>query len=421
MGLATWTAIVFFGGIVLFTDANQGITVTSYGHICVNQCEKNGGKYFYCQTNNNKWDYCSPVRGMGAYGLICKDKCAFQGKSYLWCNTVDGSWDYCSKYRSHFDPVIMGSYGGRCTNQCAKHGKNYNYCETTTNNWDYCSPVKGKGAYGSSCRSEHPCGKHGKDYTWCKTGVVSWDYCSIFVSEFTSGLTRYGYHCLSACTSNGNYYYCYDWKKWDYCSPKTSRTYQNKACRADHACEKHGENYFWCYTSKDNDWDYCSPKINCAYWPAHLTPVKGNKRKKRGLEQFCRVGDSSGRAGTSFYTDPDARNRVTAPRGTSENNRAQAMIAQWNIMSFRGNENPRTLYSDDNLGLRIDLQDFVNRNGRRYANIQLQTNGQGSVSLAAVLIRANTSFSVRHIRRALVESLKRSMTVTLDKNEASSK
>ena len=350
MHLTIWTAVVSFMGMFPFTGADQGVIVSSYGHICLNQCEKNGGKYFYCQTNNNNWDYCSPVLGLGAYGRICKDECAFHGKRYLWCNTVDGSWDYCSEYRPHFDPVTMGSYGGRCTNQCAKHRKGYSYCKTTTNNWDYCSPSKGKGAYGRSCRSDHPCGKHGKDYTWCYTGVISWDYCSIFVSEFTSGLTRYGYHCLSACTSNGNYYYCNDWKKWDYCSPESFSTYKDKACRADHACEKHGKEYFWCYTSTDNDWDYCSPKINCAYWPAPFIPEKRNKRKKRALKEICRVGSADAHSTVSFLVDPNYCNRVTRPRSVTEARAATDMISQWDIMSFRGNEAARTLQLNTCLG-----------------------------------------------------------------------
>ena len=424
MDLAIWTAVVFFMGLFLFTDAGQGIIVSSYGHICVDQCEKNGCEYFYCHTTNNKWDYCSPVSGMGAFGHICKDKCAYRGYKYLWCNTVDGKWDYCSEYRSYFDPVIMGSSGGRCTNQCAKHDYRYkyNYCETTRHDWDYCSPIKDKGAYyGASCRSDHPCGKYGKSYTWCYTGRFSWDYCSIIVSEFNDSLTRYGYHCLSACTSYHNYYYCYDWKNWEYCSPESFKTYKNESCRADHTCEKHGNKYFWCYTSTYNDWDYCSPQTNCAYWPAPFTPEKRNKRRKRSIEEICRVYDWSGGRNTVFYTYPDARNRVTNPRGTSEYKRAQAMIAQCEIDSCRGNERAGTLYNDDDLHLRIDLQGMINKNGRRYANIQLQTNGQGSVSLAAVLIRADAVFCERHVRRALVESLERGKVVILERDLASGK
>ena len=320
----------------------------------------------------------------------------------------------------------MGANGGFCISKCAKIGEKYNYCQTTTNNWDYCSAVEGKGAYGSSCRSDHPCGEHGSKYTWCYTdNKNSWDYCSINVSEFSTSLTIHGYHCLSACMPNSddNYYYCYDFKSWDYCSPRISRTYKDKACRADHACEKYGEKYFWCYTSTENDWDYCSPLTNCAYWPAPFTPNKKNKRKKRGLKEICHehVGDSSGRAGISFYIDPDAHNRVTKPGDTSETTRAQVMIAQCNVTFFRGNEEAGTLCEYDYLGLRIDLLSMINSNGKRYANIQLKTSDQRCVSLAAVLIRTNTSFFVRHIRRALVESLEMSVTVIVDKHEPSSK
>ena len=30
------------------------------------------------------------------YNEPCKDECLGRGYSYFWCNTLDNSWDYCS-------------------------------------------------------------------------------------------------------------------------------------------------------------------------------------------------------------------------------------------------------------------------------------------------------------------------------------
>ena len=125
---------------------------TTNGYRCHDACETRGHGYFWCHTEDRRWDYCSPDPTMDEvlneevqltrYGVKCRDKCDQKGYDYSWCKVYVASpyypdfinfWDYCST-----DPN-MTSHQNICKNDCEKHGESYHWCQTQ-DSWDYCSP-----------------------------------------------------------------------------------------------------------------------------------------------------------------------------------------------------------------------------------------------------------------------------------------
>ena len=73
--------------------------MSNTGELCRGQCDKYGGKYFYCSLFGQDRDYgggyCSPDNQTTKHGEKCTDACDDRGYRFYWCNT-ETSWDYCS-------------------------------------------------------------------------------------------------------------------------------------------------------------------------------------------------------------------------------------------------------------------------------------------------------------------------------------
>jgi len=256
------------------------VQYTRYGEICVAEC---GGrkKYNWCLTNALKlsegdwWDYCSLV-GYTINKDPCVDECGRQGEKYWWCHTSKddtSAWDYCSP-PGLVKPVQYTVRGDQCISECRQHGENYHWCtksmdycdeDSCDDDWDYCSLDQLHTRYNYQCRE--PCSRQGgTNYYWCYQEDGSWEYCSpvpqlgVHISDHVE-LTRYGVKCRDKCGLKGeDYYWCTkhggslsSW--WDYCSPSPNITINQGACKDN--CSTRGSNYFWCHT--DDTWDYCSP------------------------------------------------------------------------------------------------------------------------------------------------------------------
>jgi hypothetical protein len=127
---------------------------TIYGKICDSVC-KTSGSYFWCKVSNS-WDYCSPnpiekikeIRWPNHERSItstlplsiCKNSCEKRGESYYWCNTIDDSWDYCSPQGE-----IQSSYKNNiCRGPCKQYkgvtwSNKYYVCKTDFEDNEYCS------------------------------------------------------------------------------------------------------------------------------------------------------------------------------------------------------------------------------------------------------------------------------------------
>jgi len=162
--------------------------LTRYGHLCVSDCyHRNGETYTSCRTGHHlskAWEYCSK-EGVTYNGKKCVDQCQSNG-DYWWCNTADESWDYCSP-PNEVTPASYTIDGQECVGRCDQRGKNYWWCYKSMrykrcsggagedDHWDYCSPDSKHTRYNEPCTNS--CGHHGESYYWCRT-ANSWDYCS---------------------------------------------------------------------------------------------------------------------------------------------------------------------------------------------------------------------------------------------------
>jgi len=148
------------------------LTYTRHGQECLGDCDTHGENYWWCKKSrrwggkhaDTLWDYCSPkaIQSSGSgstpfkgkartrYNKPCKDGCAGRDEQYFWCNTLDGSWDYCSPEVAATEPVI--AHGGRpCAGICDYMGESYTWCSvisvtdssikgSSSTWWDYCGP-----------------------------------------------------------------------------------------------------------------------------------------------------------------------------------------------------------------------------------------------------------------------------------------
>ncbi|CAG2190738.1 unnamed protein product [Mytilus edulis] len=139
----------------------------------------------------------------------------------------------------------------------------------------------------------------------------------------------------------------------------------------------------------------------------------------------CEIETSRGRR--SVFDDPivcelrqDKGNRIrvifrghpSAGRIEVVNNRLQreAMRAIGHLQLSDISREQRTVVHFDDL--RIDVQGGFNVNGQRYANVQVQTNEQNSVTIAQVGCPINESV-IRDVRRALLYSMDKNEILTL--------
>ena len=71
------------------------------GQICKNECHQRSYSYYYCDTPDGSWDYCSKVPGEDRYGRKCTEPCGkLKHKGSTYCNLATGSWDYCGTTKS---------------------------------------------------------------------------------------------------------------------------------------------------------------------------------------------------------------------------------------------------------------------------------------------------------------------------------
>ena len=363
----------------------------SYGGICLNECERYRGfwsflfSYSYCETTADGLDYCSNIAGVTSYtyGKVCREdhQCGFHNEKYLWCYYDDSdTWGYCSLYPD--EAIVTGG--------------------------------------GKACRKSDPCTKSlwYSSWNWCYTDDNNnWDYCK-GTNTITDNdhLTRYGYHCTDSCEMHGRntYHTCsYQhqvlifglWSSSDYCSANSDFTYQGDACKSNHACDRYGEPFYWCY-KQEGSWDYCSPVENCGYWP--LSPL----RVKRQVENnfVCRVPSAFHNLEITM-SSPNQNNNQLRPISGRQTRQVQVTIAKWDRTSIDRGTRAGTLYETDEY--RIDLQGTFTENNIVMANIQVQSNGQNSQSVACILVPVGVTFPIRHFRRALVESAQLQRFITM--------
>merc|ERR1719508_71856 len=111
------------------------------------------------------------------YGKQCKDECARRGENYYWCNTADNNWGYCSPKAEEGVHLSLKKefdiYGKECIDMCSTGGENYLWCKPIgsrdSNWWDYCAK-EGMTRYNEPCKNE--CKRRGQDYFWCKTASI---------------------------------------------------------------------------------------------------------------------------------------------------------------------------------------------------------------------------------------------------------
>ena len=362
----------------------------SYGGICLNECERNGWWFSYCQTTANRWDYCSNIEEVTATGKVCRENhaCGFHEQPFLWCYTDDNNnWDYCSLF--YRDAVIT-------------HEK-------------------------IACLENDPCVKKRwfRSSTYCYIDDNNnWDYCN-HSDKITESYhrTRYGYLCLDSCkTYDGDKYntcpYKYRWlgglkSSSDYCSSQTDFTIAGIKCSDEYPCDKYGKEYYWCNKQErgwiGSSWDYCSPVDNCDFGPtwAH--------RVKRQIYVCPQLSD------VTMCYDNNTTSGLTDVKGDrTKLKQIQTTIASWNLNSVEGNAKPGTICTTKTY--RIDLQGTkpAKEKDKRMANVQVQSNTFGkkkqekSESVAGILFPCDVMFSRRRFRRALLESFNLTSFITMN-------
>lgn len=372
---------------VLVVEVNSLIQ-GSYGGICLNECDRHGYTYSYCETTAHRWDYCSNIAGVTSYtyGKVCREnhQCGFHNEDYLWCYYDDNyNWGYCSLYPD--EPIVTSE--------------------------------------GKACKKNDPCSKSIWFWNWCYTDDDSnWGYCKpTSTITYNDHLSSYGYHCKDSCEMHGRdkynkcmvtYYIFYWWRlsSPDYCSVNPDFTYQGDACRPDHPCDRYGEIYYWCYNQKGS-WDYCSPIENCGYWPPSPFRVK----RQQAYNVICTVGSEY----HNFVIEISSRNQIeTRFRAIAQRTQmlqVTATISEWDRNMIDRGLSAGTLCETPEY--RIDLQcTFIDTaTGSSMANIQIQSNGQNSQSVAGIIVPVGVWFPERRFRRALTESAQRQTFITMKK------
>ena len=384
---------------------------TRYNRLCVTECAEKGSDFYSCYYGS-QWDYCSTLKNVDYLGRACRDDhpCGKYGSSYSWCYVdSDNNWGYCGTQRENFK--VVASNGYYCIDDCRYYSSGEYYWCNTENDWQYCSPKEGQDYQGKQCRPNHFCDKHGESYYWCYVdNNNNWGYCGI--DGESKHLTYKAYYCSTECEKDGtDYFWCRSFDRWGYCSPTENSDSHGRACRADHDCAKHDYNYNWCFRNENGDWDYCGHLSDCSYLP---DPLKtSSERLKRQLELVCDVNNQAHRIHTDWLFERNA-NIIQDVNGNVRSDAVRA-VSHWNLGEIAGNAQAGTLINMNTV--RVDLQGMINRDGIRYANIQIQINTRRtpgrSTTIAAVLVQANQDMPVRYIRRALLYSLQQHGTIVL--------
>ncbi|KAA0721395.1 hypothetical protein E1301_Tti020712 [Triplophysa tibetana] len=399
------TSLVLLFLIISPSSSAGTVFFTYLGTLCIEDCKHDGYKYTCksfdkdgsCQTM-----YCSPQKNMDYLGRQCKanSMCEKHGKGYNWCyNNVWGQWGYCGLVMDN-NNHYGSKQGSLCYDHCDKRQEEYYWCNTVTG-WDYCSPSEKTDYKNKRCKEDSPCGKHGQNYNWCWLKEGSWGYCGLQEPKMLLYRTKDNYICTDECQyhERSDYYWCHTAKDWDYCSPDVNVTYKGKPCRSDHSCGLNDYGYNWCWTS-ENEYDYCG-RIE----PGVCTYTTSQHRKRRAPEDrklICTRIDKGNKIKTIF-TAEEASNDI-AEVNQNRKEEAKKLIGLWNN-GYLVNQARSNLIASEHL--RIDMQGIINRNNRRYYNLQVQLNtNRGpnqSTTVSQILVPDGIPDS--YIRRAFWESL----------------
>lgn len=107
----------------------------------------------------------------------------------------------------------------------------------------------------------------------------------------------------------------------------------------------------------------------------------------------------------------DVRDTLRNGLGKSGNE----LVATFGRTSFSGNEQAKSNLVK-NSQVRIDLQGMFTQYGKRWANLQIQRNGNGHpkpTTMGHVFLEADKTFPIRLVRNAFVESMSRCVKVWL--------
>ncbi|CAG0898956.1 unnamed protein product [Darwinula stevensoni] len=149
-------------------------------------------KYNFCFVNTNRdWGYCSPQPGITSYNKVCKKnhQCEKHGEDYYWCYTEDESWDYCSPpTERRSGSRLVDSDGFFCKDNCDSRGSTYTWCHSDNyREWGFCSKIQNLASNGKKCKDDSPCSKHDHYYNYCYTQGGGWYYCG----DVESGRSEY--------------------------------------------------------------------------------------------------------------------------------------------------------------------------------------------------------------------------------------
>ncbi|CAG7722965.1 unnamed protein product, partial [Allacma fusca] len=215
------------------------------GSCCVDSCETRGRPYFWCNLQNQDWDYCSPRFGMNFLGLECDGDCNlkvtkfpqsvilyeevnFKGKEHRISEENEDKTRCINFPRTNYSQAaIHGGFasvdldsscvllydnigcvgksfevssetGKSCWEDLRTCNKGVNVVSARLCTARLPSPyIQSNGSGGRSCVTQcHPRGKH---YFWCHLGNKSIDVCSP-----RPGSDYFGNDCGDNCALNGN-------------------------------------------------------------------------------------------------------------------------------------------------------------------------------------------------------------------------
>ncbi|KAI7808412.1 hypothetical protein IRJ41_004308 [Triplophysa rosa] len=385
---------------------------THLGTLCIEECKYNGGEYTcksFDEVGRYQNLYCSPQENMDYWGRQCTSDsiCGKHGQAYNWCYIDNlGRWGYCGLVMDN-NNHYGSKQGSLCYDNCDKRGGEHYWCNTATG-WDYCSPSENTDYMNKQCKEDSSCGKQDENYNWCWLKEGSWGYCGFVEPKMLLHRTKDNYICTDECQyyESGDYYWCHNAKNWDYCSPVVDVTYKGKPCRSDHSCGLNEYKYNWCWTS-ETEYDYCG-RIE----PGECTYITSQHRQRRAPEDtilICTKNDNNKE--TTFTAVP-------APKHFTEVNRklrneAEDLINQWNNQSLSNQARSNLIKTEH---LRIDMQGMINRNNRRYYNLQIQVNGSRRPNQSSTVsqIFVPDGIPENYIRQAFLESLNRQARVFVD-------
>jgi hypothetical protein len=134
------------------------------------------------------------------------------------------------------------------------------------------------------------------------------------------------------------------------------------------------------------------------------------------VQQVCEVNDLGNHIHTEWLAE--ANNGINHNINSNIRRDVMRAISMWNLNGIAASTQAGTLFVHGSV--RVDMQGMVNRNGVRFANIQIQHNirrvpGQ-STTFVVIQLQAGVDFPIRYIRRALQLSLERHENIILQRN-----